>query len=849
MKLNPTEEQKEILLAVKKNSGDIRINAYAGSGKSSTLRMIAEKNPDKNFLYLAYNKAVAKEAEDTFPANCEVKTVHSLAFGQVLSMLGTEKGRFFTKLNETWKLRDYMRKFNMDDFKHDLPPGVPHYEFCSDIKYLVTKFKLSDLQEIDTPLFSRDQKKFPKMTQDLMIRVARRIWEAEKDMSDKTPLDHNTYLKMWELSSPGLDMYDFVLFDECFPSSHAVATEQGRKTFNELLNLQIRGKTLPRAKSFNEETQQIEYKKIVSVFKNSSKDEMLRVTISGKFSVKCTPNHKFFTSKGWVPADQLEIGDLLYFPKNSTQFAKPLLSKDEISVLAGSILGDGGLGKISENSSRLRILHCSKQREYALWKGRFFSDSTTYQSINKGFSRDLQTVVNTKAFNFVGDPFEYAIKNLDDLAIAILIGDDGAISNNCLLLHVNSLNDDQAKKVSEKINQIMGVRGEVKKYLRADGRSFNQINYNTEDTSIVFRRIRNFLPECLHYKFPSRVSPGVLYEPSSPLLPLDCAPITEVEKVKEHHEFVCDIEVEDNHNYFVSSNKRIKGEILVHNCQDANPSMNSVVSKLPMNRIFVGDQHQAIYGFNGAVNAMQNIEPDFDLFLSKSWRFGPAIASAANRLLSSTGPLQKDLIGNEAIESVLGPVNTDEVYTIIFRTNGALALEALDLMKKEKKVYVEGGVSDLCNDLRALYYLKRGEIFKEAVTRYKPFRTFGEVCEESKIDITIRRDLAFVEKFGNSTPQMLDFLELNIVSKRGRKKANVILTTAHKSKGLEWDQVHLYDDFKFKVPETLAFIPRSEREEINLLYVSITRAKKVLQLSPAYEKFVQTLENLKEKGT
>lgn len=55
----------------------------AGTGKTSTLVWYAEQRPDLRFLYVAFNKSVAKEAERRFPRNVSCKTAHSLAFKDV----------------------------------------------------------------------------------------------------------------------------------------------------------------------------------------------------------------------------------------------------------------------------------------------------------------------------------------------------------------------------------------------------------------------------------------------------------------------------------------------------------------------------------------------------------------------------------------------------------------------------------------------------------------------------------------------------------------------------------------------------------------------------------------------
>jgi hypothetical protein len=54
----------------------------------------------------------------------------------------------------------------------------------------------------------------------------------------------------------------------------------------------------------------------------------------------------------------------------------------------------------------------------------------------------------------------------------------------------------------------------------------------------------------------------------------------------------------------------------------------------------------------------------------------------------------------------------------------------------------------------------------------------------------------------------------------------VTVVTAHRSKGLEWNAVRINDDF---IDITDPLLNRREKEdELNLLYVSVTRARKVL---------------------
>jgi hypothetical protein len=62
---------------------DLKVKAYAGAGKTSTLRMIADRLADQRGNYLAFNKDIATEAKRKFPGNVTCRTVHSLAFSSV----------------------------------------------------------------------------------------------------------------------------------------------------------------------------------------------------------------------------------------------------------------------------------------------------------------------------------------------------------------------------------------------------------------------------------------------------------------------------------------------------------------------------------------------------------------------------------------------------------------------------------------------------------------------------------------------------------------------------------------------------------------------------------------------
>ena len=65
-------------------------------------------------------------------------------------------------------------------------------------------------------------------------------------------------------------------------------------------------------------------------------------------------------------------------------------------------------------------------------------------------------------------------------------------------------------------------------------------------------------------------------------------------------------------------------------------------------KVLVGDPHQQIYSFRGAVNAMNNLPATHTFYLTQSFRFGPEIAFAAASCLELLkGEKEKTLVGNK----------------------------------------------------------------------------------------------------------------------------------------------------------------------------------------------------------
>ena len=79
MQKQATEEQSKVVERFRSGES-FKVLAFAGTGKTTTLKMISETSSSRKGLYLAFNKRLADEAKTKFPKNVQCATFHSFAF-------------------------------------------------------------------------------------------------------------------------------------------------------------------------------------------------------------------------------------------------------------------------------------------------------------------------------------------------------------------------------------------------------------------------------------------------------------------------------------------------------------------------------------------------------------------------------------------------------------------------------------------------------------------------------------------------------------------------------------------------------------------------------------------------
>lgn len=87
----PTPEQQAILSAVKSSKDSLMVTAMAGTGKTSTLVMIANELPSQPAIALAFNVTIKKELEKRFPSYWKIMTLNGLGHLAWMRALGRDK--------------------------------------------------------------------------------------------------------------------------------------------------------------------------------------------------------------------------------------------------------------------------------------------------------------------------------------------------------------------------------------------------------------------------------------------------------------------------------------------------------------------------------------------------------------------------------------------------------------------------------------------------------------------------------------------------------------------------------------------------------------------------------------
>lgn len=208
----PTGEQQAAVDAF--STGDnVTIIAGAGSGKTSTLRFLADSAPGKRGLYLAFNRSVRDDAVRRFAGTgVEPLTVNQLAFrayGQA-SRERMNMKRLYP--HEKMRALGMEKKFPMGT------SFVSWQKVLRLVQQTLETFCRSFRPEIEIDMVTLPPTILgPKHDREALaasiVKYAQLWWEDWMRPDGLIEHTHSTYMKRWALDAPQLP-YDYLLVDE-----------------------------------------------------------------------------------------------------------------------------------------------------------------------------------------------------------------------------------------------------------------------------------------------------------------------------------------------------------------------------------------------------------------------------------------------------------------------------------------------------------------------------------------------------------------------------------------------------------------------------------------------------------
>ncbi|MFK4184345.1 UvrD-helicase domain-containing protein [Streptomyces sparsogenes] len=278
------------------------------------------------------------------------------------------------------------------------------------------------------------------------------------------------------------------------------------------------------------------------------------------------------------------------------------------------------------------------------------------------------------------------------------------------------------------------------------------------------------------------------------------------------------------------SNPRLNFDtIFFDEAQDINPVLKKVIQDQDAQIIVVGDSNQAIYEFRGAVDALKDWPADVALPLTQSWRFGLAVAEVGNAYLALLESALR-LEGAPTLDTVLGTV--EEPDAILTYTNVGAISAVFAGFESGKRVALVGGGRDIEDIARAARDLQQGRRTKHP--ELSAFENWSEVKEYAESDEDAQTLQMFVRLVDRYTPQGLLNMIRDLVPEEARDeetRPELVVSTAHKSKGREWDQVQIWGDFPQPKEDTkTGELVLPAQDKLRLAYVTVTRARKRLDI-------------------
>ena len=757
----PLTDEQQAIVETAPREQVLVIEAGAGAGKTSTLVELASALGGRG-QYTAFNTSLVAESAAKFPMCCPCNTIHSLGFR-------SEGRRFAHRLRQSRVFGSEVAAMlgvsdmvvpGADGSDKKLPSGV----LASVVTRAVKTFCQSADREVGLQHFGAITGvtfDAAAMVHAYLLPYARAMWEDLQRTDGKLPYTHDAYVKIWQMNDPVISA-DYVLLDEAQDTSPVML---------DVLAQQVRRGT--RVILVGDSAQCQPSGTMVTVIKHYRKGN----------------SHTGFlpTTFTQVPIESVKPGDVVasydvsrsFFRRTGNAVLKTA-SRPYRGEMIDVYTTDTGkesaytpehrcvvrIGDALNNKWVVYLMRRNKSFRVGIVKGIYESQAGNIglPSRMRAEGADCAWILST-----------YDTESEARVQEALLAWSYGVPS----LRFKTAMKYGMPQNDLDKFWHGMGdLSVQAETILHAFGRLINH-PICTQDKSMLRNR-GSLIAAC-------NLLDGML------MLPMTGA-------MNAHGKRA----VKNNWETVIVTRRYYDG--IVHSLQVAN------------DETYVADgiiTHNSIYSWRGAINALAAFPDAKRLMLSMSFRFGPVIAEVANAVL---GELQDRsplvMRGFDKIKSRLGAL--DSPRAVLCRTNAAAVATLLDAITRGKRPHLIGGGDEVLKFVNAAQQLQAGK--RTSHPELATFETWGEVKAYSDTDEgeDLKLMVKLIDKF--TAAKIAGALK----NMPREEDADLVVSTAHKSKGREWDTVKLAGDF---MP-----LGKMGDEELRLLYVAATRAKKVLDV-------------------
>jgi hypothetical protein len=217
----PTAEQLAAL-DLFKTEKSLRLVAFAGAGKTTTLSLLAHSTP-RTGIYLTYAAAAANAAKGRFPTTVDCRTTHSLAWRVIQNARGYTMSKMRARVFPQQLSRELSLKersvgdlITLDgrQLAYLILETIRTYCYSSDDELSNDHIEPCG-KLIGVPAEARRE------LNEWVLLTARQVWAMMTSSTHPMPLGHDGYQKLWALSEPILTC-DYLLLDEAQDTNEVV---------------------------------------------------------------------------------------------------------------------------------------------------------------------------------------------------------------------------------------------------------------------------------------------------------------------------------------------------------------------------------------------------------------------------------------------------------------------------------------------------------------------------------------------------------------------------------------------------------------------------------------------------